>query len=379
MRILFLDNEEDLLAVFPDDLSARLEEHGLKALVDSKANIADALETLREKRYHLAIVDLRFPGTQSGNEVIAEILERHVMPVIVYSGFEEDLKPRFEEHALIYVVPDKKIEHVVEKIAEWEKRRIFDFFSEEGILASGLQKTLALTMWEHVSRYWDYLPTEDQETLTAVASRIASTILLDLLVHGGERAGETPIHHGEIYIFSTPREYLSVGDILRTGDGNHVVLTPACDLIPREDNSAKAQEVLLAECEELAKFAERHQPLRDQIEIMKTGTPARKSKATERIERMMRQAWQNDDGRLFFLPPFGDLPGYVVDFLRLRTLPYASPEQRETLVKSRVVSLNREMAGELATRFSRYMLRLGQPTFQDKPLMEAVRRIAGVE
>ncbi len=85
----------------------------------------------------------------------------------------------------------------------------------------------------------------------------------------------------------------------------------------------------------------------------------------------MRQAMYNDAGQYFFLPPFADFGGGVIDFLRLHAVPY-STEHRPTLVGTRILSLTREMASELAARFVRYMSRLGQPAYDGVELVRAV-------
>ncbi len=375
LRILFVDDDSVLLKEFPPDLEGTLQEIGIEAEVVAEASVDSALKSLREQGYHLIIVDLRFPEGPTGNDVLREILDRHVMPIIVYSGFQQDLDPRFQEHSFISIAPSKKIDHVITKVKEWNERRVFDFFSEEGLLASSLQKTLTLTMWEHVSRYWEHLPTDDQRTLAAIAGRIASTLIYDILAFGGGDEDEIPVHHGEIYIFSTPRSHLSVGDLLHIGDRTYAVLTPACDLISRGERGAKAKVVLLTECQDLIQFAGQEPQLMAQLKKLRSASAAQRQGAAEKIERMMRQAWLNEEGKHFFLPPFGDLPGYALDFLRISTEPYDTPEQRERLLGARIASLNREIAGELATRYSRFMLRLGQPAFQPEPLAEAMKNL----
>lgn len=376
LKIIVVDDDEELLRVLPEDLVSRLKETGLDAEVTTFSSVDAALETLETESYHLAIVDLRFPNGRDGNDVLRGILGLRVLPVIVYTGYQEELAPEFEKHSLIHVAPSKKIEHIVEKISDWEMRKVFDFFSEEGMLATSLHRALLHTMWKHVSRYWDYLPTNDMKALGAATGRIAATLLYDVLSFGaGGKYEEIPVHHGEIYIFETPRAFLSVGDILELNGKHYVVLTPACDLVPRSDGKTKAEALLLAECEDLRSFADVSIDLKKALMALTDAGGGRRKRATENIEKMMRQAWLINDGRRFFLPPFDELPGYAVDFLRVRTASYASNADRKGMLEARVVSLNRDVANELATRFSKYMSRLGQPPFDSAALVEAVKRL----
>jgi hypothetical protein len=171
-------------------------------------------------------------------------------------------------------------------------------------------------------------------------------------------------------LFDTPRRYLAVGDILAVDDEYFAVLTPACDLTPR-DGEAAAEVILLAQCQTLADFAVEKTELSAKIAALSSGkTSSKRQKAIEYVQALMRHARLNDSGRRFFLPPFAEFPGAVIDFLRISTHPH-DQENRKKLVESRVLSVNREVAAELATRFGRYMIRLGQARYMSDPLIES--------
>ena len=122
---------------------------------------------------------------------------------------------------------------------------------------SRLELQVMETMWQHVSKYWEFLP-PDEKQLDQIAARILATLVYDNFsstapLSGG--IGEVAIHPGEIYIFATPRQYLAVGDVVNVNEKLFIVLTPACDLILRKSGKASASVVLLAEFESLKEFA----------------------------------------------------------------------------------------------------------------------------
>lgn len=377
MRILFIDDEIDYLKVAADDLRDSLDEHAVSAEVVAVDNIDGGICKLQSGDFHLAVVDLKFePSDRSGNEIIEKILGTKILPIIVLSGYRHELREEFEQHGLIYNTQRKQVEEVVEKIVEWNQREVFSFFSEAGFLSSALRSALQQTMWKHVSKYWEHIETEDPAVLHRIAGRIAATLLHDVLASEPTYAGakgEVPIHHGEIYIFDTPRDSLAVGDILEVEGKLLAVLSPTCDLMARPGVGPKADMVLLAFCHDLDKYVLEHQAILDQIKAVRNPRTKskRKQEATQRLLKLMRQDWENPSGRYFFLPPFAEFNGGVIDFLKLRVEPHGI-EQAKQLTGRRVVCLNREMAAELATRFVRYMIRLGQPVYNPGSLIKAV-------
>ncbi len=376
MRILFIDDESDYLKVAAEDLRDSLEERELSAEVVPVDNVEGGIRELQSADFHLAVVDLKFESSgRNGNEIIETILNTKILPIIVLSGYRHELRAEFAKHGLIYNTTRKQIDEVVEKIVEWNQKEVFNFFSEAGFLSSTLRTALQQTMWNHVSRYWQHIEVEDSAVLRRIAGRIAATLLYDLLASTPEYIGdegEVSIHHGEIYIFDTPRNSLAVGDILEIEGDLLVVLSPSCDLVVRPKMGPKTDVVLLASCHDLNTYMSEHRTILDQVKVIQNseGRRQRKERARDRLLKLMRQDWENPAGRYFFLPPFAEFNGGVIDFLKLQIEPYG--EEAEQLTEQRVVCLNREMAAELATRFARYMIRLGQPAYSPEPLIRAI-------
>lgn len=380
MRILLVDDDRNYVTVTVPDLRDSLQERELSAEVVPAYSVDEGIEQLQQGNFHLAVIDLRFEGsTRNGNEIIKEILETQILPIIVLSGYRHELKDEYGQHGLIYNTQRKHVDEVVEKILEWNQRDVFSFFSETGFLNSALRMTFQQTMWNHVSRYWKYIDTGNSATLDRIAGRIAATLLYDVLASTPEYAcerGEVRIHHGEIYIFDTPRNHLAVGDILDLDNQLFVALSPSCDLVIRPNEGSKAHKVLLARCHDFSTFVSQKQAIMDQCEIIVNRRRGQSSKerATDKLVKLMRQDWENPSGLYFFLPPFAHFGGGVVDFLNIRIESYGASEAA-LLIKKRVMSLNREMAAELASRFARYMTRLGQPTYDTEALIRAVANV----
>lgn len=379
LEILIIDDDSDVRATAVVDLEVSLRELDIESKVRAVATLEEGVQILAENYLDLVVVDLRLDnGQSSGNQIIQQIIETRVVPMIVFSGFPQELDETYRDHKLIAVAQKKRVEWIVEIVKEWRSDGVFGFFSEHGFVNKLLRDVLQRTMWTYFSKCWDGFRGSSEEVLAQTGGRIAATLIHDVLASSPEYAsntGEVKIHHGEIYIFDTPRRQLGAGDILRIEGRLFVVLSPTCDLIGGPGRKAKALQVLLAACHDFVSFARRDDEIRRKVENV-CGSD-RDKKAIEAIEKLMRQDWKNPAGRYFYLPPFASFGGGVIDFLDLRTESLESEDLRKKLVDSRVVALNREVAAEIATRFGRHMIRLGQAPYQSEPLMNALGAVWG--
>jgi len=378
LHILLVDDDVNIRQTQPDAIREELKALGIAAEVTAADSVEDARRQLASAPFDCAIVDLYFEGQEGdGNDVLRAILDTRVLPVIVYSGHRDTLDQEFLDHGLIHCAEKKKAEYPVAQIHTWYRQRVFEFFTESGFLASGLRDVIQRTMWAHVSRYWSALEGVELPELERIAARLAATLVHDRLVSDPQHAqtgGEVCVHPAEVYILDTPREHLAVGDAIRLEEGLWIVLTPACDLVPRADGNANAERVLLARCSTLAEFAAQNGEFRNVL-LGLLGTEKQKKSAAEKMDKLMRHAYLNDNGRRFFLPPFAMVSGGVVDFLDLKLGDYGAAA-RVALLQRREFSLNGQMAAELATRFARFMSRLGQAPYQSEAIVAGLIRIA---
>jgi hypothetical protein len=165
-----------------------------------------------------------------------------------------------------------------------------------------------------------------------------------------------------------------MGDFVQLDEGLYVVLTPSCDLVPRDEGVAKASELLVASCLPLEQFALGEKDLRSALKQLRSGKgTSKRNNGVNKISKLFRQAWLNDDGRHFFLPPFATFSGGVVDFLSVKVLPNGKKDRKD-LLDRRVFSLNMDFGSEVGSRFGRFMSRLGQASFDPEPLISSVSK-----
>lgn len=373
IHILMIDDDDNILRTVRKDIEDSLTSNGIEPLFSSATTVESACHILETDPIDIAILDLRLESRKGddGNSVMGKVMSTRVFPVIIYSAFTDDLCEDFRNHAFIYQCEKPNIEGVIDKIMEWERAKVFDLFTSNGGLSKSLSDTFQRTMWKHISRYWNFLPTDKPEMIMEIAGRIASTVLYDELLCSGNNGNlENPVHHGEMYIFSTPRHYFATGDIFRVGDIRYIVISPSCDLVFRDKGKANTDRILVAEIESLLIYLEkRHNGIHQRI-IKGNET----KEDIENIDMMMRHSYKNPAGRLFYLPRFGTFMGGVVDFAKIRVLDYSPDFCKDIMDTGRwEVALNREIVAEISSRFGKYSSRVGQPSYNIEYLVQTLK------
>lgn len=125
-----------------------------------------------------------------------------------------------------------------------------------------------------------------------------------------------------------------------------VVVTPACDLVSSEGRKAKAEHVVVVEC----------QPLQDSPEFQSWQQDPSQGNS-KKLERLMSNNPQGRQaGRFMFLPGAWDLPDLLVDFQRVCRVPYG-----QLLAMDRRATLDSPYAEALLVSFNQHLGRVGTP------------------
>ena len=122
LRILIVDDEEDLVSILAERLALR----GFQ--VEEATCGADALRHVREDDFSLLILDVKMPGID-GLALMAQIKQGHPdLPVILFTGHGcvADAKRGMAEGAFDYIMKPINIDELIEKIRNatgWENGR----------------------------------------------------------------------------------------------------------------------------------------------------------------------------------------------------------------------------------------------------------------
>ena len=112
LRILIVDDEEDLVSILAERLALR----GFQ--VEAATCGAEAMRHVREDDFSVLILDVKMPGID-GLALLAEIKQRHPdLPVILFTGHGSvaDAEKGMEEGAFDYLMKPINIDELIEKI-----------------------------------------------------------------------------------------------------------------------------------------------------------------------------------------------------------------------------------------------------------------------
>ena len=177
--------------------------------------------------------------------------------------------------------------------------------------------------------------------------------LSDLLLDSkGKSAKVRPL---EFYVF--PPVMISrfeMGDILFNDGKVYVILTPTCDLFPREVGSVKVDSVVMVRATPLKERAEYK-------EYMEKESRDKKDELTKLVS--------NRKSTLFFLPNFPLMDAQVLDFQNLLTEDYKNLSTYKKIAK-----LDSPFAESMLANFLRVYNRIGIPDIDIDNLINSFKR-----
>lgn len=357
-QVLFVDDDPETCALVKEFLDGEVLTGSHDQLhTDTFTSFDRALEEMNAHRYDFVVLDVRKgPHDQDlaeevGITTLEAIRQRRFVPVVFYSGLPHLV--RHLETPLIRVVEKGQLPRLLDTIGEIARTRIP---SVNRALIHHLELTQRDYMWDFVASVWNQFgDTQDRTALAyLLARRLAHSLSgpgIQQLARdlGDPTVGTTAqgrVHPMQYYVVPPIEPTPLAGDLLQglinDLDGWWVILTPSCDLVAGRE---KAEWILLARC--LA--------LTDQKEYQDWQTnPSHPRKKLQSLLKNNREESQPE--RFFFLPAALTLPGLVVDFQQLVTIPRMKLNDLE-----RLASLDSPFAEALLHRFGRYFGRLGTP------------------
>ncbi|MFH1898671.1 MAG: hypothetical protein ABH886_10680 [Candidatus Desantisbacteria bacterium] len=158
------------------------------------------------------------------------------------------------------------------------------------------------------------------------------------------------MHPAEVYFIPPVKQDYFTGDILEKDGQYYLILSPACDMVVRE-NTRDAEIILTC----------RLIPL-NRKDKLNNFVPKKSTRVN--VENIV----QNKKNRYHFLPPYGELAGFVIDFQDVRQIPVS-----ELNSYNRKAEITDFFLSNIIARFSTYYFRQGQPEFDIDKMIAKVK------
>jgi CheY-like chemotaxis protein len=338
-----------------------------KAEAEACTTFAEAADKLVSQRFDLLILDLKDDSDKAltadnnplGLATFAKLKKTRFVPVVFYTALAH--KVRSEQTSFVRVV--EKTEGI--KRVREEVRRVLA--TRLPMLIRRIEETQRNYMWEFINTHWkDFQePAEQAEVVYLLARRLALSMeaTANELVASIAGTPEAPTEGGKahpmiMYVVPPMETHPLAGNIVSESvcgkDEFWIILTPSCDFA-----QSKANHVILAKCERLAKKPEYKKWLE------------RKDKPN--VQRLEQLVEDKRGDRFKFLPGAFFIPDLVVDFQQLRSISLESLKDFKA-----IATLDSPFAESVLARFSRYFNRLGTPDIDKNIVIGRLQTSSGV-
>ena len=355
VRILVVEDDEDQLQAY-SDAAVDLSSADIQIELTERKSAKEAKAELLSTDFDGAIVDLNLspgdPGEASGNEVLLEITERHRFPVLVVSGNLQNLNSRISRSGFLKTfdrdTPNNEIFNCLLKI---HATGITKILGGRGLI----ERHLGEIFWKHLAcdfDSWDAGDRDSEKTLLRYAVAHLSEYL-DL----PSGAKNEYYHEAEFYIIPPIRKYVATGDIVARDDNRFIVLSPACDVAVRDENSGKpvinAESIVLAPIYTLSRE-----------EFVRKGI-LREDDNADRRKKILDEIIKGQREKYVFLPEYRVIRAGVIDLQNLITWSLV-----EFLESDRLGTVTGAFLKDIQARFAAYYGRQGQPDLDKKDLLK---------
>lgn len=358
-QLLLVEDHDITSAQFLEIIELHNRANEPKISVQLAKNVADGLKLINSNHFDGAVIDLRLSGqnpNDSGNAVIKEIRKVMRFPVVIYSGYLQDLEEEFKQNSSFFKTfsrTDKTFQEILSYLLETYKTGITRILGGRGEIVQILNDLF----WNHIAKSFDVILEESKKDQSQKIDKILMRVIMTHIVEHldtNDLGGDEKYFSVETYILPPIRKSISTGDILvRKGEAGvkkeySILLTPACDVVERVEGEKlrrNAEKFLLADIKDWRSVDVKFKNL------WQGSNSNDKNKLSTYIK--------NGKERYHFLPPSGDLSGSFIDFQSLSTIDTSILTENY----ERVARVSGAFLKDVIARFSQYYSRQGQPDY----------------
>lgn len=359
LKLLIIEDDSHQIEMYNDRIELHNYRENEKIIATCINNLEEGLHALQDPDYDAAIIDLKLsPGDQEGkgNQLIEKIRSSLRIPIVIISGYPQDLDPQYKSDTNPFITVHKKDEDfskILGDIIAIYKTGITNILGKKGHIEDYLNNIF----WYHLASTVDYWKDQvnDHNDIEKVLLRYTLSHLQEYLeLHDSQEEFEDylPI---EMYVSPPIKKKLFTGDIIKSKDNTHwIILNPSCDMA-----QAKAKDVTIAQIEKIE-----NEYILNLKRAIRQGTDENNtiSKKME-LEKLIRN---NGSLKYHFLPQSSCFEGGFVNFQKISSIRYKEVEKEFI----RVASVTDRFAKDIIARFSHYYSRQGQPDFNTSRILE---------
>ncbi|UPK52838.1 response regulator (plasmid) [Bacillus sp. H8-1] len=358
LKLLIVEDDHTQIEMYKDNIELynyKMQQSIEPVCID---NLEEGLQALQNPDYDAAIVDLKLsPGDQDGkgNQIISKIKSSLRIPMVIISGYPQDLDPEYKSSNNPFIKVHRKDDNfneILDNIVAIYKTGITNILGRKG----HIEEYLSNIFWNHISSTIDFWKEQvvSEENIEKVLLRYTLSHLQEHLELSDTQDGFEEYLPIEMYVSPPIKKNAFTGDIIRyTEDGSYwIILNPSCDMA-----QTKAKDVTIARIEKV----ENDYILNLKRSIQKSTEEGALSKQIE-LENLLKNSGSL---KYHFLPSCSCFEGGFINFQKVQSVRYKSLNVKY----SRVASVTDRFAKDIIARFSSYYSRQGQPDFNTSKIL----------
>ena len=344
MKILFVEDAEDQQESFVDTVDVfnrNNQQHNLKVDYKIAVNPVEASDII-DASYDGAIIDLKLDDDdEGGNRVVNELYDTFARIPIIFVTAYSDL---VVDHPSVIKIRRREDGTYLSDLLYFQKigdTGLTRIMGGRGLIEQKLREVFVQNLLPQIDTWISYgetyKDTEPDRTEKALL-RHALNHLYQIL------EGNEPYFPEEVYLYPPMSDNITTGSIVKAGDQSFIILSPACDLVIREDGKFKTDNILLAE-----------------IEKVEAALGGSKNKGK------VKELCTNKHDYRHWLPSTDFFEGGVVNFRKLTT--WYKDEFDQKFGKP-TIQISPFFIKDIVSRFSSYYARQGQPEIDNKDFID---------
>ena len=305
--------------------------------------VDDALQKI-DNSFDGAIIDLKFPsGDDKGKEVWEKIRDSFFrIPVIILTGTPGSIDVGDRPY-LISVLKKGEADYqtdILDTFLDIYNTGLTRIIGGRGKIEQTLSEVFLKNLLPQLEKWKNYGQSDTQRTEKALL-RFTLNHLVQVLDDD-----EDQCFPEEVYIYPPLSNDLKTGSIIKKKDGEDlcVVLSPACDLVIRNDGNFKTDHILLVAIEEANTI----------INTVLNGIANRGKK-----ENKLKNVFGNNYTDYFHWLPETDF--FIGGFLNFRKITTCTKDELADIYDLPHIQISPHFVKDIVSRFSSYYARQGQP------------------
>ena len=352
-KLLIIEDSDDQLEIFRDVIQEYRDEKERDIDSVECKTLEKALEVF-DNSFDGVIVDLKLGSKgNEGNQIVEKIVESFVrVPIAVYTALPKNWDEDLDEKIMligIFIKGQTEFREILDEFWDIYNTGLTKILGGRGSIEDNLNKVFLKSIQPRIKAWVTYGKENSKRTEQALL-RHTLNHLAQLL-----EKDEKSYLPEEIYLYPSKSDKITTGSIVHADDQSFVVLSPACDLVPRGKNGTfKTDRILLVEIERG----------KDIEEAALEGFEKKGSK-----KKRLRDVFNNNYTDYYHWLPETDLfQGGFLNFRKLKTLNKDDFDKK--FEKSAIIQISPSFVKDIVSRFSSFYARQGQPDIDNRDFID---------